>query len=133
MNSRHYGRLPVVVGALTFAVIGSALFSLVQQGFSAGIPAQPQEPNFPKVPHPACPTCFTYVCPDCYTIFEEVPGTGIVLARQLPNPAPPEPDATRLEFDPETGLPIWYIGRQPYVGPTDEEPFSAEFPVPLSS
>lgn len=50
--------------------------------------------------------------------------------REVPNPAPIDPGEQRLEVDPETGLPIWYIGHQPYVGPTDEQPFSQEFPVP---
>jgi hypothetical protein len=63
-------------------------------------------------------------------VFEEVPDTGVILTREIPNPAPLEPDERRLEFDVETGLPIWYIGRQPYVGPTDEEPFSDELPIP---
>lgn len=130
MNNHRYGRLSFVVGVLTFAVIGSALFSLAQQGLPASIPAQPQVPAFLKVAHPACPDCYTYACPQCYTIFEEVPGTGVIMAREIPNPAPLEPDTNRLEFDVETGLPIWYIGHQPYVGPTDEEPFSDALPIP---
>jgi hypothetical protein len=81
------------------------------------------------VPHPACPHCFTYACPDCYTIVEEVPGTGIILARQLPNPAPQLPEGVRMHDN--AGRPIWYIGRQPYVGPTDEEPVSPELPLSL--
>lgn len=50
--------------------------------------------------------------------------------REIPNPAPFDPGEQRLEVDPETGLPIWYIGHQPHMGPTDEQPFSQEFPVP---
>ena len=26
---------------------------------------------------------------------------------------------------------MWYIGNQPYIGPTDEEPFSPDLPIPL--
>ncbi len=89
----------------------------------------PLVPPYPKVPHPACPHCFTYDCPECYTIFEEVPGTGIILTRQLPNPAPQLPEGVRLHDN--AGRPIWYIGRQPYVGPTDEEPVSPELPLSL--
>lgn len=131
MQSRSYGRfVSVVIGVLILSVIVSALFSLAQPGLSISVLALPQMPTFPKVAHPACPDCFTYVCPECYMIFEEVPGTGVILTREIPNPAPLEPDERRLEFDVETGLPIWYIGRQPYVGPTDEQPFSSEFPTP---
>jgi hypothetical protein len=133
MQSRSYGRfISVVISVLTFAVIGSALFSLAQQGLPASVPALHQVPAFPKVAHPACPDCYTYAGAGLasHTIFEEVPGTGVIIRREIPNPAPLEPDEMRLEFDPETGLPIWYIGRQPYVGPTDEEPFSDAVPVP---
>lgn len=107
------------------------------QAPSSPVQSPPQEspespplvPPYPKVPHPACPHCFTYDCPECYTIFEEVPGTGIILTRQLPNPAPQLPEGVRMQDN--AGRPIWYIGRQPYVGPTDEEPFSQELPIPL--
>jgi hypothetical protein len=84
----------------------------------------------PRASHPACPNCFTIVGQDRYEIFEEFPGTGMIVMREIPNPAPFDPGEQRLEVDPETGLPIWYIGHQPYVGPTDEQPFSPEFPVP---
>lgn len=112
-------------------------FSPAQQGLSSGTlpsPAVPpgQTPSvlpYPKVPHPACPNCFTYDCPACYTIFEEVLGTGIILTREIPNPAPQLPEGVRMHDN--AGRPIWYIGRQPYVGPTDEEPFSQELPIPL--
>jgi hypothetical protein len=63
-------------------------------------------------------------------VFEEVLSTGVIITREIPNPAPREPGEVLLEVDPETGLPIWDIGRQPYVGPTDEEPFSDELLIP---
>ncbi|MGH7961797.1 MAG: hypothetical protein ACRERD_08220, partial [Candidatus Binatia bacterium] len=124
------GWLISIIGIFVLVIALSALSSLAQIRLPVGVPVLPHVPDLLKVAHSACPECFTYVCPECYVVFEEVPGTGIILTREIPNPAPLEPDATRLEFDLETGLPIWYIGRQPYVGPTDEEPFSAEFPVP---
>lgn len=94
-----------------------------------GAPVAPAAPPHKKLPHPACPQCFTYDCPGCYTIFEEVPGTGVILTREIPNPAPQLPEGVRMHDN--AGRPIWYIGRQPYVGPTDEEPFSPELPIPL--
>lgn len=140
MNSRRYGRsVATTVAVLSFLVAIVAFFPLIQQGPLSNalaqvvIPAEDALANFhtlPKKPHPACPDCFTIAQKDRYEIFEEIAGTGIIIAREIPNPAPLKPDERRLEFDPETGLPIWYIGRQPYVGPTDEEPFSPEFPVP---
>ncbi len=131
MKIRSYDRLiSVAVGSLTLVVALSALFALAQPGLSANVSALPQVPTFPKVAHPACPDCFTYACPECYVVFEEVPGTGVIITREIPNPAPREPGEVLLEVDPETGLPIWYIGRQPYVGPTDEEPFSDELLIP---
>lgn len=132
MKPQSYSRLSsLVVGVLVLVITASALFSLAQVGLPVSIPTLPDGPILPKVPHPACPTCFTYVCPDCYTIFEEISGTGVTLPRQIPNPAPLEPGEEREVFDVETGLPIWYIGHQGYVGPTDEEPFSPAYPVPL--
>jgi len=131
MTSRRYGRLFFVVGSLTLSLILSVRFSFVQSEQPVSVPDPPNVLAQAKLAHPACPTCFTYACPDCSTIMEEIPGTGLTIARQIPNPAPLEPDEQRLEFDPETGLPIWYIGRQPYVGPTDEQPYSAQYPVPL--
>jgi hypothetical protein len=131
MNSRRYGRLFFVVGILTLSFIISARFSFVQPEQPTSLPDLQSVPPQAKLSHPACPTCFTYACSDCYNIMEEIPGTGLTIARQIPNPSPLEPDEQRLEFDPETGLPIWYIGRQPYVGPTDEQPFSPAYPAPL--
>lgn len=83
----------------------------------------------PVIPSPTCPNCYTNACPGCYHIFEKVPGTPYVIGREIPNPAPLEPGEVRPDFDPETGLPIWYIRHQPFVGPTDEEPISPELPI----
>jgi len=131
MKSRSQGRwIVVVAGVLTLAITASALLSRAQPGLRISIPALPRVPDFLKVPHPACLDCFTYICPTCYVVFEEVPGTRTIIAREMPNPAPLEPGEKRLDFDLETDLPIWYIGHQPYIGPTDEQPFSSEFPRP---
>lgn len=81
-----------------------------------------------RVPHPACPHCFTYDCPECYSVLEEVPGTGVIISRQIPNPAPGRPQG--IEFD-KRGRPLWYVGNQPIMGPTDEEPVSRDLPIPL--
>jgi hypothetical protein len=85
----------------------------------------------PAIKSPACPTCYTHACRGCYDIFEEVPDTGITIVRAIPNPAPLEPGEVRPDFDPETNLPIWYIGHQGHVGPTDEEPLSPDLPIAL--
>jgi hypothetical protein len=92
-----------------------------------GAPLAPATPPHKKTPHPACPQCFTYDCSGCYTVFEEVPGTGIIITREIPNPAPDRPQGVQSY----KGQPLWYIGGQPYLGPTDEEPVSKELPVPL--
>ena len=81
-----------------------------------------------RVPHPACPHCFKLVCDNCYGIWEEVPGTGVIINREIPDPAPPRPGEVRPRFD-KSGQPIWYIGQQAYVGSTDEEPFSPDLPI----
>jgi hypothetical protein len=49
--------------------------------------------------------------------------------REIPDPAPLQLGETRPEFD-EEGEPIWYIGDQGIVGPTDEELVSAELSIP---
>lgn len=138
MKRRFYSRfLSIFVGISTLAITISALLSLAQQQPPSDITIPPEiradlDAAVPpqKVQSPACPNCYTNDCQGCYDIFEEVPGTGMTISRTIPNPAPLKPGEVRPDFDPETGLPIWYIGHQPYVGPTDEEPFSPEFPVP---
>jgi hypothetical protein len=57
-----------------------------------------------------------------------VPGTGVIISRQIPNPAPGRPQG--VEFD-KHGRPIWYVGNQPIMGATDEEPVSHDLPIPL--
>lgn len=64
-----------------------------------------------------------------YGIYEEVPDTGVLILREIPDPAPLQLGETRPEFD-EEGEPIWYIGNQGIVGPTDEELVFAELPIP---
>lgn len=136
MNSRCYDwGISVVIGVITLAMILFAVSSLAQQ---EPLPIAEVPPEIlaeltalppPVIPSPACPNCYTNACPGCYHIFEKVPGTPYVIGREIPNPAPLEPGEVRPDFDPETGLPIWYIGHQPFVGPTDEEPISPELPI----
>lgn len=130
MKSSRGRSISIVAGVFTLAIVGSALYSLAQGRLPVDVPISPHVPNLLKVAHPACPDCFKHVCAGCSMVFEEVPGTGVIITREIPNPAPLEPDERRLEVDLETGLPVWYIGHQPYIGPTDEEPFSDEFPIP---
>jgi len=134
MKSARGRSIFIVAGVFTLAIIASALFSLAQQGLMEApaplvLPSQSlSSVLIDRVPHPACSNCFK-VADGRYGIFEEVPGTGIVLTRDLPDPAPLKFGEVRAEFDAE-GEQIWYKGNQGYVGPTDEEPFSAELPVP---
>lgn len=142
MNNHRYGRLTFFVGILIFAVTGFALFSLVQQQASAANPTldTPARAALEKVrrdawfnkrtPHPACPNCYK-VDDGLEGIFEAVPGTDRVISRDIPDPTPVEPGEVRPTKHPDTGEPLWYKGRQAFVGPTDEEPVSASLPVPL--
>lgn len=135
MKNRSYGRLSsVVVGVLTLVITISALFSLAQQlpsvPFPLPIPGSPIDllaDVTNRVLHPACPHCFKVA--DTYGIHEEVPGTAVIILREIPDPAPLAPGELRPEFDNE-GEPIWYVGHQGIVGPTDEEPVSEEIPLP---
>lgn len=100
------------------------------------------EPQYPgpigrvddRLPHFECDTCFTVpgLNEGRYQIFEsvEVGDKEHLILRHVPNPAPLEDGEERETIDPDTGEPIWYIGRQAYVGPTDDEPFSDDYPVP---
>lgn len=138
MRSGTHSRLIfVVLGVLALAITVSAIFSRAQQESASDIAmdqlaalmaAQTNAWITNRAPHPACPNCFR-IADGRYGVFEEVPGTGVVLTRDIPDPAPLEPGEIRPEFD-EEGQPIWYKGHQGYVGPTDEEPLSAELPVP---
>lgn len=138
MKTQFHGRLvSIVVGVLTLVITASALFSLAQQGLSTTVAEQLAALEaahnnawaVQRDPHPACPHCFR-IADGGYGIFEEVPGSGIILTRDIPDPAPLQPGEVRPDFDPETGEPLWYKGNQPYAGPTDEEPVSAEAPYP---
>ena len=86
--------------------------------------------------HDACDTCFTAPgLPDnSYHIFQSitVDGAEQIIPRSIPNPTPLADDAEPREtVDPDSGQPVWYIGDQAYVGPTDKEPFSRLYKVPL--
>ena len=86
--------------------------------------------------HDACDTCFTVPgLPDnSYHIFQSitVDGEEQIIPRSMPNPAPLRDDADpRGTIDPDSGKPVWYIGDQAHVGPTDREPFSQLYRVPL--
>ena len=95
-----------------------------------------------RIPHPACETCFTVpgLGDGRYRIFEKMEtdlpegSHEIIRPRAIPNPAPPRVNEVREEFDEETGEEIWYIGRDTYVGPTDEENYWYTGPdgVPMS-
>lgn len=135
VKGRAHSRLMlVVVGVLTLAITASALFSLAQQRPLSGIldplpvPVDLLTDITKRVPHPACLHCFKMV-DGRYGIHEEVPGTGMIILREIPDPAPLWSGEKRPEFD-EEGSPIWYVGDQGIVGPTDEEPVSAELPIP---
>ena len=137
MKTRPHFQPLIVVGIAAYIVTLSAAFSQAQQK----LPVDRQFLNDPsweafqqspwstkRATHPACPNCFR-INDGPYGIFEEVPGTGVVLSRDLPDPGLLR--GGPQEVDPETGEPIWYKGNQGYVGPTDEEPFSVELPIPL--
>lgn len=137
MKSRSYGRLTfAVVGILTLAITVFTVFSRAQQDPAAGVLDPSEAPSEPptddlftkRVPHPACLHCFK-VDDGRYGIYEEVPGTGVHILREIPDPAPLQLGETREEFD-EEGEPIWYVGKQGFVGPTDEQPVSTDLPIP---
>lgn len=82
-----------------------------------------------RIPDPECPRCFTapgFSGSQQYQIFESivVNEREHIVAREIPNPAPLKEGEVRETVDEDTGEPIWYIGTQAYIGPTDEEPFS---------
>lgn len=132
VKSRVYGRLTIGVSVFALVLISSSLFSLAQLGPRGGVPANPPgSPAIPvqaRVPHSVCADCFTVADAlgnSRYDVFEEVPETGQIIKRSLPNPAPLEPDEERLEFDPRLafrfgilavsrtlGRPIWSLFRQ---------------------
>lgn len=86
-----------------------------------------------RVLDPECPRCFTvpgFSGSQKYQIFESivVNDREHIIAREIPNPAPLAEGEERPTVDAETGDPIWYIGRQGFTGPTDEEKFSDAHP-----
>ena len=86
-----------------------------------------------REPHDACEMCFTVPKVDEYQIYEYVETDGpeaSIISRRIPNPAPLRDNEVRETVDEETGEPVWYIGTQAFIGPTDEEPWSEEIPLP---
>lgn len=85
-----------------------------------------------RLPHPECNTCFTVPVLDDYQIFESVTVDEgeVIIPRMVPNPAALQANEIRERVDAETGEDIWYIGAQAYVGPTDEDYWSEEAPLP---
>lgn len=138
MSNRLYPSLVlVVVSVLAFAITVPGIFSFVPQRFSSAAVAQtPDAPPFEtnalvtnRVPHPACPNCFKVAGENRYGVYEEIPETKELIFRLIPDPAPLAPGEVRPDFDYELGEKIWFIGDQAMVGPTDEEPVSAELPM----
>ena len=85
-----------------------------------------------RLPHPECDTCFTVPDISDYQVFEEITTAdrAIILPRMIPNPAPIQANEIRARYDEETGEDIWYIGTQAFIGPTDEDYWSDEAPLP---
>jgi hypothetical protein len=135
----------VVGGSLTLIIALSAIISRAQQDTAtdlvhdptsaiteeqsaARLAAQRQVLLTSRVPHAACAACFK-VGDGRYGIYEEVQGTGVLIPREIPDPAPLRKGRVRPSVD-EEGEAIWYIGDQGFVGPTDEEPVSVDLPIP---
>src|SRR3954454_24252732 len=106
MSSRFSGRLIfVMVGIFAFAITAFTVFSRAQQQSESDVldPLEvPQEPSTNNLftkrePHPACPTCFK-VGDGRDGIYEDLPGTGRIIARELPDPAPLQPGELRPAF-----------------------------------
>lgn len=129
MKVRSHGLwVAVITCGLALMVIFPVFFSGAQQelapvvdpDFLAALAAARQSNAWitQRRPHPACPNCFRVG--DGYGIFEEVPGTAVVLTRDLPDPAPLRLGEVRPDLDLETGERIWDKGDQGFVGPTME-------------
>lgn len=124
----------LVIGSL--CITGARAHDAGEDVFPPGDDASPVGRVDDRAPHDACETCFTVpgLVSNTYHIFErmQVGADEHIIPRLIPNPAPLRDDELlRDDYDEETGEPIWYIGDQAHVGPTDEEPFSADYPVPL--
>ena len=136
-------RFSVAVGSCVLILLTAAFRSLffpnpcVKYMATVFSPSRPVvnpilRPVEDRTPHPACSACFTMATTDQagrHQIYEKMP-SGEIIPRHIPNPAPLRLGEVREEFDEDTGEAVWYIGHQRYVGPTDEEPISDEFPVP---
>ena len=87
-----------------------------------------------RIPHPECDTCFTVpgLGEGRYQIFELMgdDDAEIIIPRMIPNPTPARVSESVTEVDEETGEAVWYIGDQAFVGPTDEDYWSDEAPLP---
>jgi hypothetical protein len=135
MKTRSHFQLLIVAGMTACIITLSTAFSWAQRQLPVDTTdtsweALQKSPWFTKrATHPACPNCFK-INDGRYGIFEEVPGTGIVISRDIPDPAPLRTGGSQEKVDSETGEPIWYKGNQGFVGPTDEEPFTVELPIP---
>ncbi len=146
MKVRFSIHLLIIVGLITFVVVMPVVFSRAQQNAASSMvqdqatavtaeqiavqaAAHRQALYNNRVPHPACPNCFKVAEDNRYGVYEEVPGTGILIPRKIPDPDLLEVGETLPEFD-EEGERIWYIGHQGIVGPTDEDLVSEQLPVP---
>jgi len=128
-----------VLGGAALTCMSPLVFSAPSQDQENGVLDTPARRTLEKErkdawvnkrkPHPACPNCFKVDGEN--SIFESVPGTDYVIARDIPDPAPLEPGEVRADRHPETGEPLWYKGHQAFVGPTDEENVSASLPIPM--
>lgn len=101
--------------------------TVTQEQLAARLEAQRRPLLTNRIPHVACTNCFK-VGDGRYGIYEEVPGTGVLIPREIPDPAPLRKGRVRPSVD-EEGSAIWYIGDQGFVGPTDEEPISVDLPI----
>ena len=129
----------VILGGATLTFLSPLVFSAPPQDQQNGELDTPARRALEKVrmdawynkriPHPACPNCFKVEGE--FGINETVPGTAHVITRDIPDPDPLEPGEIRTARHPETGEPLWYKGRQPFVGPTDEDNVSASLSVPM--
>lgn len=113
---------------LTGALLQSPSPAVTEEQIRERIEAQRRELLTNRIPHFACANCFK-VGDGRFGVYEEAPRTGILFPREIPDPAPLRKDTVRPSIT-EEGEKIWHIGDQGFVGPTDEEPVSADLPIP---